>query len=266
MIPVCARCGAWFADGPAPASCPICDDERQGVLDGGQRWTTAEELAAAHRADVRDVEQGLLGVGLEPAVAIGQRFLLVEQPGGNIIWDMVPVVTDDAVAAVTAKGPVQAIAISHPHFYSAMSGWSEALGGVPILLHAADREHVTRPCAAIEHWDGETFPLADGSMLIRLGGHFAGATVLHWPGGAEGRGALLSGDIVMVVPDRGIVSFMWSFPNLLPLPAREVERIADVLEPFDFERVYGGWWNTVIRSNGSAAVRCGAERYLRALT
>ena len=136
---------------------------------------------------------------------------------------------------------------------------------MPILLHAADREHVTRPSAAIEYWDGETFPLAGGSMLIRLGGHFAGGTVLHWPGGAEGRGALLSGDIVMVVPDRGIVSFMWSFPNLLPLPAREVERIAEVLEPFDFERVYGGWWNTVIRSNGSAAVRCGAERYLRAL-
>ena len=198
----------------------------------GQRWTTADEIAAAHRADVRFVEPGLLGVGLKPAVAIGQRLLLVEQPGGNIVWDMIPIVTDDAVAAVMAKGPVQAIAISHPHFYSAMSAWSEALGDVPILLHAADREHVTRPCAAIEHWDGETFSLDGGSKLIRLGGHFAGGTVLHWPDGAQGRGALLTGDIVMVVPGRNVVSFMWSFPNLLPLSAREVERIGEALEPW----------------------------------
>ena len=146
---------------------------------------------------------------------------------------------------------MQAIAISHPHYYSAMSAWSEALDDVPILLHAADREHVTRPCAAVEHWDGESLPLQGGSTLIRLGGHFAGGTVLHWPDGAEGRGVLLTGDIVMVVPDRAVVSFMWSYPNLLPLPAREVERIEAALEPSACDRIYGGWWNTVIRSNGS---------------
>jgi hypothetical protein len=265
VTPVCATCGAWFADGPAPATCPICEDERQWVPEDGQLWTTAEALASAHRADVREVEPGLIGVGLQPAFGIGQRLLLVDCSAGNIVWDMIPAVTEDAVAAVTARGPVQAIAISHPHYYSAMSGWSEALGNVPILLHAADRDHVTRPCAAVEHWDGETLPLAGGSTLIRLGGHFAGGTVMHWPDGAEGRGALLTGDIVMVVPDRTVVSFMWSYPNLLPLPVREIERIAGALDPWEYDRIHGAWWDRVIRSDARGAVRRGVERYVRAL-
>jgi hypothetical protein len=146
-----------------------------------------------------------------------------------------------------------------------MSAWSEALGGVPILLHAADRDFVTRPDPAIEHWDGDELALPGGITLLRLGGHFAGGTVLHWPGGAAGRGALLSGDVVMVVPDRRFVSFMWSYPNLVPLSAHEVERIAAALEPWLFDRIYGAWWDRVIRAGAKDAVRRGAERYVRAL-
>ena len=266
MTPVCATCGAWFPDAPAaPARCPVCDDERQYVPDAGQRWTTPAEIGAGHSVDVRDLEPGLTGIGLEPAFAIGQRLLLVETEGGNVLWDMIPAVTDEGVGAVRARGAVQAIAVSHPHFYSAMSAWSEALGGVPILLHAADRDFVTRPDPAIEHWDGDELALPGGITLLRLGGHFAGGTVLHWPGGAAGRGALLSGDVVMVVPDRRFVSFMWSYPNLVPLSAHEVERIAAALEPWLFDRIYGAWWDRVIRAGAKDAVRRGAERYVRAL-
>ena len=266
MTPVCATCGAWFPDAPAaPARCPVCEDERQYVPDAGQLWTEPAEIAAGRRADVRDLEPGLTGIGLDPPFAIGQRLLLVESTDGNVLWDMIPAVTDEAVGAVRAHGAVQAIAVSHPHYYSAMSAWSEALGGVPILLHAADRAFVTRPDPAIEHWDGDELALPGGLTLLRLGGHFAGATVLHWPAGAEGRGALLSGDVVMVVPDRRFVSFMWSFPNLVPLPVREVERIAAALEPWPFDRIYGAWWDRVIRFGAKDSVRRGAERYARAL-
>jgi hypothetical protein len=58
-----------------------------------------------------------------------------------------------------------------------------------------------RPDKAIVSWEGETRTLAEGLTLIRCGGHFEGGTVLHWAGGAEGRGALLSGDIIQVVPE-----------------------------------------------------------------
>ena len=201
----------------------------------------------------------MLGVGIEPPVAIGQRLLLVETGEGNVLWDMIPLVDAAALEAVRARGEVHAIAISHPHYYSGMVEWSRALGGVPILLHEADREWIMRPDPAIELWSGETRDLGGGATLIRLGGHFAGGTVLHHGD------TLLTGDIVMVIPDRRYVSFMWSYPNLIPLPAAEVERIAAALEPWPFERIVGAWWDRVVPREGSEVVRRSAERYARAL-
>ena len=79
---------------------------------------------------------------------------------------------------------------------------------VAVHLHVADADWVMRPDPAIRHWDGETLEIAHGVTLLRLGGHFPGGTVLHWADGADGRGALLSGDIVQVAADLepGLVS------------------------------------------------------------
>lgn len=264
MLPVCATCGAQFGGEP-PARCPVCDDERQPFPADGQRWTSLEELQAAHRSEVRELEPGLTGIGMEPSFAIGQRLLLVETPAGNVLWDMIPLVDEAALAAVRDRGGAAAIAISHPHYYSGMVEWSRALGGVPILLHEADRDWIMRPDDAIELWSGDERALPGGLTPLRLGGHFAGGTALHWPAGAEGRGALLSGDIVQVIPDPGWVSFMWSYPCLIPLPAREVERIAAALERWEFDRIYGAWWDRVVPSGGKGAVRRSAARYVRAV-
>ena len=62
-------------------------------------------------------------------------------------------------------------------------------------------------------------------------------TALHWADWREGRGVLLSGDILQVVPS-GHVSFMWSHPNLIPLSAAKVQRMAQILELFAFDAVY----------------------------
>jgi glyoxylase-like metal-dependent hydrolase (beta-lactamase superfamily II) len=265
VIPVCATCGAWHPDAAAPpATCPICEDERQWVPLDGQRWTTEPEILADRSADVRELEPGLLGVGLQPPFAIGQRMLLVSTPDGNLLWDMIPAVVDEGVEAVRARGGARAIAISHPHYYSAASAWSAALGDVPVLLHAADAAWVTRPFDAIDHWRGDARALPGGLTLLRLGGHFPGATVLHWPAGADGNGALLSGDVVMALPDRN-VSFMWSYPNLVPLPASEIERIGAALEPWPFDRIYGAWWDRVVPNGAKAAVARSVARYGRAL-
>jgi hypothetical protein len=123
-----------------------------------------------------------------------------------------------------------------------------------------------RPDPAIVYWEGETRTLGDGLTLVRCGGHFDGGTALHWAGGAGGRGALLAGDIIQVVPDRKHVSFMYSYPNYVPLPASTVEQVVRAVEPFAYDRVYGAFWDTVIASDGKAAVRRSAERYLRAIT
>ena len=78
--------------------------------------------------------------------------------------------------------------------------------------------------------------------------------MLHWPAGAEGRGALLSGDIIQVAADRKSAGFMRSYPNWIPLGPNAVRRIAAAAAPFAFERVYGAWWDRAILSDGKAAV------------
>jgi glyoxylase-like metal-dependent hydrolase (beta-lactamase superfamily II) len=162
-------------------------------------------------------------------------------------------------------GGIAAIVLSHPHYYSSMVEWSRAFGNVPIYLHAADRQWVMRPDKAIVFWEGETRILAEGLTLIRCGGHFDGGVVLHWAGGAGGKGALLSGDILQVVPDRKHVSFMYSYPNYIPLPASAIERIVKAVEPFAYDRVYGAFWDMVIEQDGKTAVKRSAERYLHAI-
>src|SRR5262249_56003087 len=88
-----------------------------------------------------------------------------------------------------------------------------------------------RPDPVIKLWEGDTLPLARGVTLIRCGGHFAGGTVLHWAAGGEGRGALLSGGIVQLIPDRKYVSFMRSYPNIIPLSAPARPPIRPILQP-----------------------------------
>jgi hypothetical protein len=87
--------------------------------------------------------------------------------------------------------------------------------------------------------------------------------VLHWAPGAGGRGALLVGDTITVVPDVRAVSFMRSYPNLIPLPAAEIRNIVAAVKPYAFERIYGGWWDRVTQTDGKSAVERSARRYLR---
>jgi len=89
--------------------------------------------------------------------------------------------------------------------------------------------------------------------------------VLHWPDGAGGAGALLTGDIVQVIPDHAHVGFMYSYPNIIPLPEATVQRIGDALEPYDFDVIYGAWWDRLVRRDAKEAVRRSVRRYGRAL-
>jgi glyoxylase-like metal-dependent hydrolase (beta-lactamase superfamily II) len=263
---ICVTCGVQYADTVVPPEhCAICEDERQYVGWEGQRWTTLKEMQTKYRNQL-DVEgPELISIATEPKFAIGQRALHVRTPDGNVLWDCITLIDDRSVNAVQALGGVSAIAISHPHFYSSMVEWSRALGDVPVYLHAADGEWVMRPHPAIVFWHGETHELAPGLTLIRLGGHFPGGTVLHWAGGAQGKGALLTGDVVQVGPDRKTVSFMYSFPNYIPVNAATVRSILDAVEPYRFEQIYGAWFRQNIMANAKQALRYSAERYIAAI-
>lgn len=263
---ICVTCGTQFAETDAPPDrCPICDEERQYVNPRGQTWTTMHDLRRDHRNVLTTEEPRLTGIRTEPGFAIGQRALLVQTSDGNVLWDCVSLIDEATEHAVRALGGIAAIAISHPHYYSAMVEWSEAFGGAPVYVHELDRAWVMRSAPSVVLWDGERRSLAGGITLIRCGGHFSGAAALHWPDGAEGRGALLTGDTLQVVPDRRHVSFMYSYPNLIPLGGTAIKRIADAVKGFQFDRVYGAFAGRVIASDGEGAVRRSAERYLKAI-
>lgn len=263
---ICVTCGTQFSETDfPPRRCPVCEDERQYVNWIGQQWTTLEELRLNHSNRIEEEGTKLFGIGTEPSFAIGQRALLAQSPGGNILWDCVTLLDEQTIRRVSELGGIRAIAISHPHYYSAMIEWSRAFDDAPIYLHAADREWVMRDDRNIRFWDGETHPLWDGIKLVHCGGHFEGGTVLHWPGGAEGRGALLTGDVIQVVLDRHYVSFMRSYPNLIPLSARAVAKILASIEPLVFEQIYGAWWQRNVLSDGKGAIIRSVERYLRAI-
>jgi hypothetical protein len=260
---VCVTCGVQFAPSEAPPdACPICEDARQYVPESGQRWTSLPELAADRRNEVRP-DEDLIGIGTEPRFAIGQRALIVPSSEGNVLWECITLLDDDTAAEIDRRGGLAAIAISHPHYYSSMVEWARRFG-CPVLLHADDAQWIMRPDPALELWEGETRSLG-GLTLVRCGGHFAGGTVLLWPEGAGGAGTLLSGDIVQVIPDRSHVGFMYSYPNLIPLPPTAVTAVADALEPFAFDTIQGAWWGTTVRRDAKAIVRRSAERYVAAV-
>jgi hypothetical protein len=166
---------------------------------------------------------------------------------------------------INGLGGLKAIAISHPHFYTTMVEWSRAFGGIPIHLHADDRRWIMRPDPAIQLWNGETLKLMPDLTLIRGGGHFPGGTVLHWAKGAAGRGVLCSSDIATVTTDRKFLSFMRSYPNLIPLSAKQVAGIAAALAPFAFDTIYGHFFDRVIASGGKRILEISVKRYVDAL-
>ena len=271
---LCAACGTQFAERTgaadlAPATCPICTDERQYVPGGRQQWTTLDALAREHRNSFQRIEPGLYGVGTTPAFAIDQRALLVNAAGSAdssgpfVLWDCIALLDDATVDIIRALGGLAAIAISHPHYYTTMVEWARAFD-CPVLLHADDRAWVMRPDPAIRFWSGEEHALDDvgakGLTLIRCGGHFAGGTVLHWSAGAAGQGALLTGDVLQVSADLRSVSVMRSFPNYIPLGETAVRRAGAAVAPYAFDRLYGAWWNRQIERDARAAVARSIER------
>jgi hypothetical protein len=265
-IHICSACGTSFPDTPSPRSdCPVCQDERQFVPTAGQLWTTPEKLASGHVNAWRQLETGLFEIHTHPRFAIGQRALLLRTAQKNILWDCISLLDDATEALIVELGGLHAIAISHPHYYTCMQDWARRFD-CPVHLHAADSEWIMRPDSALHLWQGETLDIAQGVTLLRLGGHFAGGTVLHWADGAEGRGAILSGDIVQVAPDLSRVSFLWSYPNMMPLSAGTVRRIADTLARWSFDRIYGAFPGRQVMSDGAAAVQRSAARYIELLS
>jgi hypothetical protein len=181
-----------------------------------------------------------------------------------VLWDCIALLDAATATTIKALGGLKAIAISHPHFYTTMVEWAHAFD-CPIHLHIDDSEWVMRPDDAIKFWSGETMELWDGVTLIRCGGHFDGSAVLHWAGGAGGKGLICSGDTITVCTDRRWLSFMYSYPNFIPLSRKKLSAIDQALKPFAFEAIYGHYFDRVIPSGGKSLLGASIGRYAAAI-
>ncbi len=263
---ICTTCGHQFGESEQPPDhCPICEDDRQYVNPRGQSWTTLDGLIQEHHNVLVALERGLTGISTQPKFAIGQRALLVQTSKGNVLWDCVSLLDHATIDAVQNLGGMSSLAMSHPHLVGSMVEWSRAFGGAPIYLHADHKPWIQRPDPVIEFWEGEMLELKEGLTLHRCGGHFEGSTVLLWPEGADGRGVLLSGDTMYVAPDRQRVSFMYSYPNFIPLSITAVDRIVDTVTSLRFDRIYGHFFDLEIMADAKRVVQESGLRYKQAM-
>ncbi|MFG1906389.1 hydrolase [Kribbella sp. NPDC048928] len=256
---ICTTCAVEHSE--QVEVCAICNDERQWVPADGQHWTTLDELAGTE-VTIDEVEPGLYGIRSKPPVGIGQQSMLLTTNDGNLLWDPIGYLDDDAVRRVRELGDVVAIIASHPHMYGVQVEWSHRLGGdepVPVYVSEADKEWVARQDPVIRTWSGQLNPLP-GVTLVQPGGHFPGSAVVHWANGADGKGVVLSGDTIFANPDRTSVSFMRSYPNRIPLSGAVVDRVARSLDPFDYDRLYNNF-GSVIPVDAKAVVRRSADRH-----
>ncbi|MGK3143566.1 MBL fold metallo-hydrolase [Pantoea sp. C2G6] len=262
MIQLCTACGTAYShqvsDNP---HCKICDDERQYVPAEGQRWIDFDQLRARHANKWTAHSDALLSIKTVPRFAIDQRAFLLRTPHGNVLWDCIANLDAATCQLITALGGIDAIAISHPHYYTTMQEWAAAFNA-PVYLHAHDRQWIMRDSPHIQLWQGESLTLMPSLTLLRLGGHFPGGSVLHWD---QGEGVILAGDILQVTPGAHGVSFMWSYPNMLPLSASTVGDILQRLAGVAFGQLYGAFEGQEIHQQAKEKVMQSGARYLACL-
>ncbi|KAK8073117.1 beta-lactamase-like protein [Apiospora saccharicola] len=220
----------------------------------------------------------------EPKVAIGQRAILIRTPRhGNVLWDCVTLLDDWTFTQIRALGGLSAIVISHPHYYSTHLEWARAFN-CPVYLAAEDREWLAQTSDEHQVFVEETELELDlkpsnydesgvpqqklqqsspsGIQLLKLGGHFPGSFVLLY------RRRLLIADTLLTTPaglgswrenavgearhrPRGMNSyaFMWSIPNMIPLPPDELVRMWGILKKHEFRSTHGAFLGTDVVEN-----------------
>jgi hypothetical protein len=254
---ICTTCGTRYPDSEYPPDeCPICQDERQYVNPMGQQWTSDTTMQGHFANQFIPLTPTITAIRTSPTFAIGQRAHLLHTNDGIILWDCITYIDDATINEIKKIGGITAIAISHPHFFSGMGVWSHAFGDVPIYLHETLRPYVMNPISAIHFWKGEQQEIVPGVTVIRCGGHFLGSTVLHW----REANALFTGDTISIVPDSRYVSFMYSYPNDIPLDEESVRHIVNAIAPFPFTTLYDAWKQ--LDGDALSAITASADRYI----
>lgn len=236
---ICNACGTYYKTSEVKDNrCLICEDDRQYVPQTGQAWTTPEALQLSRSVQVKKVSPDLYELTIMPAFAIGQRAFLILTESGNILWDCIPLLDEGIRAFIQSKGGLRAIAISHPHYYSNMQTWASTFN-CPVYIHEKDKMWLPGG-KDINLWSGEEIELWSGIKIINTGGHFPGSCILYVPFLSR-LGTLFAGDSLFISKSQRHISIMYSYPNVIPLPRNEIQRIWQLLQKYKFDKMYGAF-------------------------
>lgn len=257
---ICATCGTHYAPPAAYDLCPICNDDRQYIPEGGQRWTTPADLASRHSVRTNKLQEDVYELEIAPSFAIAQRAFLIRTPQGNILWDCIPLLNEPIIEFIRAQGGLRAIAFSHPHYYSNMNDWAAAFD-CPIYIHRSDEPWIFNPGPHVTLWEGEEKILWDGMRLIHVGGHFPGSSILHVPSLSQ-EGTVFCGDTMVISPSKQHIAVMYSYPNRMPLPRTEVQRVSQLLTALPFDTLYSFMRDLNLTKHVKEILGRSMERYL----
>jgi glyoxylase-like metal-dependent hydrolase (beta-lactamase superfamily II) len=257
---ICATCGTYYSSHVPYDVCPICADDRQYIPEGGQRWTTPEELTSRYSVRTNKLQENVYELEIAPTFAIAQRAFLILSPQGNILWDCIPLLNEPIVEFIKAHGGLRAIAFSHPHYYSNMNELA-ATFDCPVYIHRSDEQWIFGKGDRVELWDGAEKSLWDGMRLINVGGHFPGSSLLHVPL-LSAEGAVFCGDTLVIAPNKQHIAVMYSYPNRMPLPHGEVQRIKKLVEVIRFDVLYSFMRDLNLTGNVKDIFNRSMERYL----
>lgn len=259
LYKVCATCGTYYPSAQSPELCTICLDERQYIPATGQSWTTPEAIRSKHCVKINKLQKGLYELEVNPEFAIGQRALLVLSEKGNVLWDCIPLLDEQAITFIQSKGGLNAIALSHPHYYSNMNEWGETFN-CPVYTHEYNAMHIVDNGKQISLWKGRDLDLWDGIKVKLIGGHFDGSCILYVPALSE-NGTVLCGDTLYISPSKQHMAVMYSYPNRIPLPITEVNRVGERFLEITFDSIYGFYSYQNVLGNAEGILQRSLARY-----
>jgi len=259
-LSICETCGTQYQeDVSLTGICPICSDNRQYIGDNGQQWTDMETLKKGHTVKIIQINERLYSIKTEPAFALGQRAFLVLSPGGNVLWDCIPLLDTAVIDFINSKGGLKAIAFSHPHYYCTMNEWA-ATFECPVYIHQNDAEFVFYHGDHIHLWSGDIHPLWDDLSIVHIGGHFPGSCLLRI-GSLSPKGAILAGDSLYLSKSKRHIAIMYSYPNQILLTKKEFVAVRKKCSGLSFDTLYGAFDGQNLEGNAHTVFAASMERY-----
>ncbi|KAH8925415.1 hypothetical protein BT69DRAFT_1260344 [Atractiella rhizophila] len=262
-LPICQTCGTQVPSTYDISSCYICTDGRQFVGNRGKQvwttWTEYESRNITHDLVPDEWDPRIVRVIASQRVAIGQTPIIVKGKTGTIIWDCTSYISLPTLQKIKEEYPnLLGIFISHPHFFSSSVTIARYLG-CKVYISKVDQEWFARKDAVgdvVQLVEEQYWKVNDEFTMVRCGGHFPGSSVMLWDRSKcpseslPHSGIIFVGDTVMVCPNLQQLSFMWSYPNMLPLPPKEVHGVWRALSRIDFEAIYVAWPGTELLDGG----------------